>query len=118
TSGPAAQAAIRMAVNTCRAAAGIVDDAQVAALRVLYMWVQDEPPPAIEGLVLHHDGLQCALCKYCTPLRKSQRKHAQLMHREANILHAQPGARLAWDHMIALINLGYKGTKFGTWAII
>ncbi|KAJ1541415.1 hypothetical protein HK405_010657, partial [Cladochytrium tenue] len=90
TSGPAAQAAIRMAVNTCRTAAGIVDDAQVAALRAPYMLVQDEPPPAIEGLVLHHDGLQCALCKYCTPLHKSQRKHAQLMHREANILHAQP----------------------------
>ncbi|KAJ1552962.1 hypothetical protein HK405_009402, partial [Cladochytrium tenue] len=90
TSRPAAQAAIRMAVNTCRAAAGIVDDAQVAALRAPYMQVQDEPPPAIEGLVLHCDGLQCALCKYCTPLRKSQHKHAQLMHREANILHAQP----------------------------
>ncbi|KAJ1553244.1 hypothetical protein HK405_008507, partial [Cladochytrium tenue] len=30
----------------------------------------------------------------------------------------RPGARLTWDHMIAHMNLGYKGYKFGTQAII
>ncbi|KAJ1566589.1 hypothetical protein HK405_009198 [Cladochytrium tenue] len=53
------------------------------------MRAQDESAPAVEGLVLHHDGLQCTLCKYCTPLRKSQHKHAQLMHREANTRRVQ-----------------------------
>ncbi|KAJ1550152.1 hypothetical protein HK405_001294, partial [Cladochytrium tenue] len=89
-SGSAAQAAIRTAIDACRVAAGIVDDAQVAALRAPYIRAQAEPAPAVEGLVLHHDGLQCALCKYCTPLHKSQRKHAKLMHCEANTPHVQP----------------------------
>ncbi|KAJ1566338.1 hypothetical protein HK405_010196, partial [Cladochytrium tenue] len=79
-SGPAAQAAIRVGVDACRVTTGIVDDAQA----------QDVPAPAIEGLVLHHNGLQCALCKYCTPLRKSQLKHTKLMHHEANTPHMQP----------------------------